>query len=506
MLARVANIDGVMRPEVSESQGRMEHAMPKAASNCLNWGRGWVLVGLLGVFALLGRGAVLAQAAHGASLTTAGRHLDFALTGPEQAPPPPMIGMGDSLGEGVQSADASGRTQPFGYLQWVARQMGVPFPLPLIHSGPFGVVGEATNRSRLDPALLAANLAVSGADIHALLHERADGRSDSETDLVLSPRLGSQIEIAESLRSPFTICWIGNNDVLGAILAFDHLDASQLTPVPQFAADFAEVVQRLSRWGGHVVLANIPDVSQIGWLFNRQDLRRFVGADFGLPEGSYTTLPTMLLIKTGLNDGRLLHDPNFVLDAQEVQRIQQRLEMFNRIIALNAAQAGLPVVDVNGLLKAVAAHPPVILGVTITTRYLGGFFSLDGVHPSNFGHAVIANAFIHTANAHFNRQIPPLSVGELIHIFVTDPFVDWDGDLKVRGRPRAGLLETLGPFLGISGDRELPGKRRPAPTIDQMLGQQFMRHYLALIGKDPHTPWDLQDAIEALRHVFGLKK
>src|SRR5258708_18926739 len=80
-----------------------------------------------------------------------------------QSTSPPFIAMGDSLGEGVQSADASTRTQPFTFLNLVARQMGVTFPLPLIQSGALGIIGAVTNRSRVDPSIAASNLAVSGA-------------------------------------------------------------------------------------------------------------------------------------------------------------------------------------------------------------------------------------------------------------------------------------------------------------------------------------------------------
>ena len=50
---------------------------------------------------------------------------------------PVYVALGDSLGEGVQSADASYRTQPFSYPNLIAAQMGVNFPLPLIKGGAF---------------------------------------------------------------------------------------------------------------------------------------------------------------------------------------------------------------------------------------------------------------------------------------------------------------------------------------------------------------------------------
>jgi phospholipase/lecithinase/hemolysin len=414
---------------------------------------------------------------------------------------PPLVGLGDSLGEGVQSADANRLTQPTGYLNLIATQMGLPFPLPLIRTRPTGVVGETRNRSRIDPSLEAANLAVSGADSTSILTDAADGQVDSEADLVLAPRTGTQISIAQSLGSPFMLAWIGSTDAMSAVLAFDHLDASQLTPVPTFQANMHEIVQSLTAGGARVAFANIPDVAQIGYLFSNRDLRRFLGNDHGLPDGSYTSLPAMLLIKLGIKDDSILQDPDWVLDATEVQTIRNTVDAYNQIIAAEAAQAGMPVVDIDGLFRASAATPPVIGGVTLTLSYLGGLFSLDGVHPSNIGHALIANAFIATINAAFGMSVPPIDPSALEGIMRADPFVDKDGDLHVKGRPFNGLLETLGPFLGITGSGGEPGA---AAGVDRTLGPRLMRGYFAATGRDPATAWTQDDAIAALRHALGV--
>ena len=105
-----------------------------------------------------------------------------------------MLGLGDSIGEGVQSIDTNLRTQPFCYLNLLAARLGVDFPLPLIRSNPIGIIGNTTLRSRLNPSIEALNLAVVGTDVDSLLNERADAsredQIDSETDLVLFPRNG----------------------------------------------------------------------------------------------------------------------------------------------------------------------------------------------------------------------------------------------------------------------------------------------------------------------------
>ncbi len=423
---------------------------------------------------------------------------------------PIMLGLGDSISEGVQSADASFRTQPFNYLNLIRKQIGLRFPLPLIKSGPLGVIEDASHRNRIFPFSASANLAVSGADVNSLLNDRADALNeeaiDSETDLVLFPRLGSQIEIAESVGSPFVVCWIGNNDVLSAAISFNQLNASQMTAVKDFETDFNEIKERLIKSGEIIVFANIPDVTNIGFLVDSRDLIRFLGSDFGLGEGNYTSIVVMFLIRLGLDDGSLLQDPDFVLDGEEVGIIRERIRVFNDIIGKAADGIGMPVVDINTLLHEVAARPPVFLGIPITPRFLGGLFSLDGVHPSNIGHAVIANAFIEAINSCFNVCVPSINQEDLREIFLKDPFVDKDDDGKVRGRAGAGMLETLSPFLGISGDKNDFIPEKFPNRFDSRLRRRFIKQFLSLKGKDPGmaSEWKKQDAVSAFREIFGL--
>ena len=422
----------------------------------------------------------------------------LALAGAAQAEPPPLVGLGDSIGEGVQSADANASTQPNTYLALVAAQMGEPFPLPLIRTSPVGVVGSTIGRSRIDPGARVANLAVSGASSDSILTDSAGRPVVDETDLVELPRTGTQVGIAQRLRPPLSICWIGNNDVLGTALAFDHMDASQITPQDVFADNYRQVVSGLTGWDNRVVFANIPDITRIGFLFSRADLELFLGDSYGLSEGSYTSLAAMLLIRTGLLPPAILRDPNWVLDAGEIATIQDAIGGFNRTIAEDAAAAGMPVVDIHALMEQMAAHPPMIGDVPLLLRYNGGLLSLDGVHPSDIGHALIANAFIRKMDATWRMDVPPLSQGQLATIASNDPFVDYDGDLVVRGRPLRGLLETLGPALGISGDHAL------RPGIQPELGRRFMRQYFAATGQDPARAWTQRDAIAAMRHVLAL--
>ena len=422
----------------------------------------------------------------------------------------PLLGLGDSIGEGVQSADASWRTQAFTYLSWIGLKMQVSFPQPLIQSSPLGTVGDTMLRSRISPQTEALNVAVSGADVNSLLNNRADavteGEIDSETDLVIFPRLATQIEIAESLTPTWVVCWIGNNDALGAATDWNHLDASQLTSIEEFSSRFSEITQRLGDLPSNVVLGNIPNVTRIGFLMDGQDLIRFLGSDFGLAEGDYTSLVTMLIIKLGLNNGSILQDPDFVLDAGEVALVQERIGAFNEVIQERADLIDAAVVDVHTFVEVFASTPVSILGIPISPRFLGGLLSLDGVHPSETGHALLADAFIAAANSHFGTSFPRLTPLEIVATLLNDPFVDKDGDGRVRGRVGAGLLETLGPFLGISGDfNDLSGDDFPV-GVDPQLGESFLLKYSALKGKPAVTiRSDVKEIVQAFEDIFRLE-
>jgi len=205
----------------------------------------------------------------------------------------------------------------------------------------------------------------------------------------------------------------------------------------------------------------------------------------------------MLLLELGVFDASILKDPNYVLTPAQLTAIQQQVQQYNQVIEETAAAAGFPVVNAYAVFDELIENPITIEGITITTHYNGGAFSLDGVHPSDTGHAIFANVFIAAANTAYGLSIAPISNGELVQIFNADPFIDFGSNGVVAGRPFTGLLETLGPFLGLSGAKLGP---RPTPSAGE-----FMRRYYAAKGLDPGRPFTSQDVINAVKDMLGLR-
>lgn len=391
-------------------------------------------------------------------LVTAGQAAQLDLSSP--------LVVGDSLMADYQNGSLCGSQQVHGMAALIAKQAGMNLPLPLIadpgiptamalvDAGPPPVVAPLPGIStgRMDPLLQSLDLAVPGQTVQDALTKRPDFPIDSMTDLVLGlPGLlggvaRSQVEWAEALHPTTIIVWIGNNDTLGAALA---ADASLVTPEAEFTAAYSELMQRLAATGASLVVANLPDVTVIPYLTSAEDVAAEVGAPLsvigpvlGLGQGDYVipdALPYIQAILTGTAAGPL--PDNVVLTAVEVGIIKDKTAKFNRVIAAQAKAHGAALVDINAFLNKLDQRGLVVNGQRLTTGYLGGIFSLDGIHPSNTGAAATANEFIKAINKRFAAGIPPVNVS---NVAVEDPLL-----LSGVGHPATALSHMDKDTVGL---------------------------------------------------------
>lgn len=103
---------------------------------------------------------------------------------------------------------------------------------------------------------------------------------------------------------------------------------------------------------------------------------------------------------------------NYVLDAEEVASIENTIDAYNEIIKSEAKSRGLAFVNENSRLRELADVGITINGIDFSAAFIsGGAFSLDGIHPSTRGYAIIANDFIKAINRTYNAKIPRVDVG-----------------------------------------------------------------------------------------------
>ncbi len=98
----------------------------------------------------------------------------------------------------------------------------------------------------------------------------------------------------------------------------------------------------------------------------------------------------------------------WVLTPPEQQVVATANAAYNQTIEALANQYGLAFADANSFLTTFADSGfPLADGSMVTATYgTGGGFSLDGVHPSPRGYALLANLFIESTNAKYGSDLP----------------------------------------------------------------------------------------------------
>jgi hypothetical protein len=100
-----------------------------------------------------------------------------------------------------------------------------------------------------------------------------------------------------------------------------------------------------------------------------------------------------------------------VLTADETAQIKTATDSYNASIQAIATSKGLAFVDANAILNQVATAGIVANSFTVTSAYVtGGAFSLDGVHPSPRGYALIANEFMKAINTTYGSNFKGVSL------------------------------------------------------------------------------------------------
>ena len=99
-----------------------------------------------------------------------------------------------------------------------------------------------------------------------------------------------------------------------------------------------------------------------------------------------------------------------VLDATEQANVTAATTAFNNSLQTAATSKGLAFFDANTFFRGVAASPTVVGAVNNSASFItGNLFSLDGVHPTPRGYALIANEMIKSINTTYGSTIQPVS-------------------------------------------------------------------------------------------------
>src|SRR5690606_14416232 len=113
----------------------------------------------------------------------------------------------------------------------------------------------------------------------------------------------------------------------------------------------------------------------------------------------------------GLHPANPMED-QYILDKAEVARVKDYVSSYNETIRNIAEEKGLALADVYSYLNQVKSSI-IVNGAEINSTFItGGAFSLDGIHLTPKGNALIANLFIREINKTFNAKLSNIDVNK----------------------------------------------------------------------------------------------
>jgi lysophospholipase L1-like esterase len=367
-----------------------------------------------------------------------------------------LVVVGDSLSAGFQNFSLNETGQLNGYTALVAKQAGLAvngsqigpttFALPLISYPGIppalyfagGQILQNTFPGAPEPGGQPSNLSVPGSTVlDALVHPFPGSPTtnpiDALSDIVFTrssipacspipashipfppvlpigptPYVVSQVACALALNPSAILVSIGNNDALQALtLGLPPTDPKI------FAVEYAVLLRALSSTGAKVIVSNVPDVRTIPFLIPFQLFSQRCGFP---PSGAG---PDDFVVPNLLNPGGGTNPcTNYAVRSKAlIDAAGAAVISFNRTIAVQAQAVGAVFVDVNGLLSKlrVTGYDVIVNNKKkhLTAEMFGGLFSLDGIHPTNTGYAILANATILAINGALskNQPIPEVNV------------------------------------------------------------------------------------------------
>ena len=264
-----------------------------------------------------------------------------------------------------------------------------------------------------------------------------------------------------NLHPTFFTMWLGANDVLGYALAGgqgdgtgfalpigpNYYNSNDISPYSLFDTCYDKAINVAISTGATGALINIPDITSLpyfttipidGLNITRQGqadtLQKLWGSVtnkvFQLGHNNYIVedhngkvrqaVPgELVMLSLPIDNIRCLGwgvtkaiPKEYVITTEELQNIRNATDRFNTYIKFEAGRHNLAYVDMHTFMSTIATGYT-YNGIKYTTDYIsGGAFSLDAIHPTPRGYALIANEIIRTINNTYKSNMPMLDVNK----------------------------------------------------------------------------------------------
>jgi lysophospholipase L1-like esterase len=195
----------------------------------------------------------------------------------------------------------------------------------------------------------------------------------------------SQLALAEALSPTIVVMAdVFYNDVGASLLAGAIIDPNLITPLAEYAADLTILLDRLDATGAELFVSNMPRPSILPLTKEKRAVM--------IAEGSSAAEADAAIAAT-----------------------DDLAEQYNAILADEAAaRPRVHVVDVASRIAELDQTGVEAGGQLLTVQKFGGLLSLDGVHFTDTGYAMFANAFVDTINSAFGTNVAPIDLDRVV--------------------------------------------------------------------------------------------
>ncbi|MVN76529.1 hypothetical protein GO988_09360 [Hymenobacter sp. HMF4947] len=143
---------------------------------------------------------------------------------------------------------------------------------------------------------------------------------------------------------------------------------------------------------------------------------KYIYGQTGLPAAGFGSYLTSFAIDTTQLFGVTAGNPipsAFVLDDAEQTVVATATTAYNTSLQNAANAKGLAFFDANAYFRTIASNGYATNGVNNSANFISGnLFSLDGVHPTPRGYALVANEIIKTINAKYGATLPQVNAND----------------------------------------------------------------------------------------------
>ncbi len=351
-----------------------------------------------------------------------------------------VVAIGASITQGVQrgvpSAQGSLNAPP---LQ-VARQLGAYFPIPLlkedflpglraedIGEAPACIIPDITQIlvsqmgalmpnltdpetgffafwvGREDPDMEVHNLAVGGSNLKEMIE--VPDSSNFGTQFVahlvyepyaalLDPIENSQIDKLMALDPTLVLSFdLLYNDAVKAIVDEAVLDPSLMTAVDELRPTLDLLVAHMASLQAEVFVADLPGPCVLPAI---ADLKKNLIVD---------------LIASGMSNDAAEQEA-----AERCQTIDATAAAYNALLyEQSQLHSWLHLVRITDVVAEIIENGLIIGDHLISLQKFGGLVGLDGVHFTNTGYALLANAFIEHINADLGTKVPLIEIDDVVN-------------------------------------------------------------------------------------------